>query len=83
MYALQGMRSASPMRRFVVFFCVVLVLLAALIPSGTALPAAILVPLCFFVAIATFAFLHTGDEQNHPQPVLELPAFSPRPPPAQ
>src|SRR5436190_24276990 len=78
-----SMRAASPIRRAAVFFCVVLVLLAALIPSGSSLPLAVLVTLCFFVPVATFVFLPHVDEQNQPQQAFKLPAFSPRPPPAQ
>lgn len=77
-----SMQAASPIRRAAVFFCVVLVLLAALAPSGSSLPLAVLVTLCFFVPVATFVFLPHVDEQNQPQQAFKLPAFSPRPPPA-
>jgi len=78
-----SMQAASPIRRAAVFFCVVLVLLAALTPSGRSLPLAVLVTLCFFVPVATFVFLPHVDEQTQPQQAFKLPAFSPRPPPAQ
>src|SRR5437762_3066549 len=58
-YHLMSMRAASPIRRAAVFFCVVLVLLAALIPSGSSLPLAVLVTLCFFVPVATLFSCHT------------------------
>jgi hypothetical protein len=77
-----AMHKPSPIRRAVVS-CLVLVLLVALTPSGTNLPAAIFVTLFSFVPVATFVFPAHIDEQNHPQQTLELPTFSPRPPPAQ
>ena len=75
------MHMASPIRRAAAFLCAVLVLLAALTPSGTNLPLAILVTLCFLIAIATFAFLLHADEQIQPLQAFELLLFSPRPPP--
>jgi hypothetical protein len=57
------------------------VLLAALTPSGTSHPVAILVTLCFLIAAAKFAFLLHADEQTQSLQALELPVFSPRPPP--
>ena len=75
------MQAASPIRRAAAFLCAVLVLLAVLAPSGTIQAVAILVTLCFLIAIATFAFLLHADEQMQPLQALELPLFSPRPPP--
>ena len=76
-----GMHAASPVRRLAVLLCVLLVLLAALSLSGAIHPVAILVTLYFLIAIATFAFLLNADEQIQPLQLLELPVFSPRPPP--
>ncbi len=75
------MRAASPLRRLAALLCVLLVLLAALTQSGTIHPFAILFTLCFLIAVATFAFLLRGDEHIQPLQALELPVFSPRPPP--
>ena len=76
-----GMHGASPVRRLAALFCVLLVLLAALTPSGTHHQFAIVLTLCFFIAIATLAFLPRADEQIQPLQALDLPVFSPRPPP--
>ena len=78
-----GMHAASPVRRLAALLCVLLVLLAALTQSGAIHPYATLVTLCFLIAIATFAFLLHADEQIQPLQALELPVFSPRPPPEQ
>ena len=75
------MRAAFPVRRLAALLCVLLVLLAALSQSGAVHPYAVLVTLCFLIAIATFAFLLRADEQIQPLQALELPVFSPRPPP--
>ncbi len=77
------MSSTSPIRRVAVFICLAVVLLAASTPGAASLPLAILVPLWFLIAIAVSAFLPHLDEQSHPHQTLALPAFSPRPPPAQ
>lgn len=76
-----GMHGASPVRRLAALFCVLLVLLAALTHSGANPQFAIVLTLCFLIAIATFAFLLGADEQLQPLQALELPVFSPRPPP--
>ena len=75
------MRATSSVRSLAALFCVLLVLLAALTPSGAIHPYAILVTLCFLIAVATFAFLLHADEQTQALQALELPVFSPRPPP--
>jgi hypothetical protein len=77
------MKAVSQVRRVVVFFCLAVVLLAALTPGVAALALAILVTLSFFVAIALFVLLPHVEERNHPRQALALPAFSPRPPPAR
>jgi hypothetical protein len=82
-YDLGTMREVSSFRRAAAFFCLAVVLLAALTPSATSLPVAILVTLSFLIAIAIFVFLPHVEEQNHPQQTLALPDFSPRPPPAR
>jgi hypothetical protein len=75
------MHGASTVRRLAALFCVLLVLLAALTQSGASHQFAIALTLCFLIAIATFAFLLDADEQIQPLQALELPVFSPRPPP--
>ena len=75
-----GMHGASPVRRLAALFCVLLVLLAALTQSGANHQFAIVLTLCFLMAIATFAFLLDADEQIQPLQALKLPVFSPRPP---
>lgn len=76
-----GMRGASPVRRLAALSCVLLVLLAALTQSGANHQFAIVLTLCFLIAIATFAFLLNAYEQIQPLQALELHVFSPRPPP--
>jgi hypothetical protein len=76
--------TATPhIRRVAVFFCLAILLLAALTPGATSLPVAILVAQWFFIAIAVSVLLPYVDKQNHTQQALALPAFSPRPPPAR
>ena len=70
-----SMHAASPLRRLAGLLCVLLVLLAALTQSGVIHLHAILVTLCFLIAIATFAFLIHADEQIQPLQALELPVF--------
>lgn len=76
-----GMHAASPGRRLAALLCVLLVLLAALTQSGPIHPDAILVTLCFLIAVATLAFLRHASEQIQRLQALDLPVFSPRPPP--
>jgi hypothetical protein len=76
------MISMSQFRRFAILFCLAALLLAALTPGAPVLPLAIVVAVWFFVAITLNFRLPHIDEQSHPQEVLALPAFSPRPPPA-
>jgi hypothetical protein len=77
------MSAGAQARRFVAFFCLVIVLLAALAPSSAGLPLAVLVPLYPFVAIAAILLLVHVDKQSPAPRFLTLPAFSPRPPPAR
>jgi hypothetical protein len=70
-------------RRIAALLCLAVVLLAALTPSATFLPIAILVTLWFFIAIVIFILLPHVEEQSHPQQVLALASFWPRPPPAR
>jgi hypothetical protein len=77
------MREGSSFRRAAAFFCLAVVLLAALIPSAASLPLVILVTLPFLIAIAIFVLLPRVEERNRPEQTLALPAFSPRPPPAR
>src|SRR6266850_6508823 len=51
--------------------------------SAAILPLAILATLCFLIAIAIFILPPHVEEQSHPQQVLALPSFLPRPPPAR
>jgi hypothetical protein len=70
-------------RRFVAFFCLVMVLLAALAPGSISLPPAILVVLSLLVAIGASVLLPRFEERIQPRQAIALPAFSPRPPPAR
>jgi fatty acid desaturase len=75
------MNATSYVRRIAVFFCLAMVLLAALTPGAAGFLPAILVPMWFFIAIVLSFLLSYVDEQHHTQQALALPAFSPRPPP--
>jgi len=77
------MSAMSQLRRVAVFFCLVVVLLAALSPGAAGLPLAILMPLWFLIAITISVLLPLVDEHSTTQPSLGIPAFSPRPPPAR
>ena len=76
------MRRASVIRRLAVWFCLLLVLLAAVTPNAASLPLALLIIFWFFAVKVIFALLPHVDNQGFPLHVLILPAFSPRPPPA-
>jgi len=73
----------SQVRRVAVFFCLAVVLLAALTPGAAALPLAILITLCFLISIAINVLLPIVDEHRTTRQILVIPAFSPRPPPAR
>jgi hypothetical protein len=73
----------SHMRRFGVILCLAVVVLAALMHAGIALPVAILAPLSFFSATVASVPIPRVDEQWCPQPFPDVPVFSPRPPPSQ
>jgi hypothetical protein len=77
------MNATPHVRRLVVFLCLAALLLAALSPAAAALPLAIVLTLCFVIAISLSAPLRHVDEHDRAQRALALPAFSPRPPPAQ
>jgi len=64
-----------------VFFCLTVLLLAALTPGAAGLPLAILITQWFLIAIAISVLLTFVDEQRARQQSLVIPAFSPRPPP--
>lgn len=83
MYDQRRMSTTSHVRRVVVFICLVALLLAAVAPGASALPFAILLTLCFVIAIAVSAPLPQRDKQSCAWQVEALPAFSPRPPPAR
>lgn len=70
-------------RRWAVILCVAVILLAALMHGGIALPVAILAPLWFFFADVVSLPIPRVDEQWYPQPFPDLPVFSPRPPPVR
>jgi hypothetical protein len=76
------MNATPHVRRAVIFFCLAVLLLAALAPVAANLPFAILVPVSFFIAIITSVLLPHADEQGHTQQSSTVTAFSPRPPPA-
>lgn len=76
------MRKASGIHRVAVYFCLLLVLLAAVTPTAASLPFAILIIFWFFVVQVVFALLPLVDKQSYLLRPLTLPAFSPRPPPA-
>jgi hypothetical protein len=77
------MRELSSLRRATVFFCLTLMLLAALTPTAVSMPLAVLVIHWFLIAITIFVLLVLVEEQNYTQQALTLPTFSPRPPPAR
>jgi hypothetical protein len=77
------MSATSYIRRVAVFFCLAALLLAAVAPGAAGLPLAILFTLEFFVAISLGVRLPQLDGQSQMHLTLTLPAFSPRPPPAQ
>jgi hypothetical protein len=77
------MSEMSQVRRLAALVCLVLVLLAALAPGPVGLPPSILIILAFLKAIALSVLLPNFEEQIYTQQSPALPAFSPRPPPAQ
>jgi hypothetical protein len=70
-------------RRMAVFFCLTAILLAAVMPASAGLLLAIVLPLCFVIAISLSVVFAVVEERNHPLVALYLPAFSPRPPPTR
>src|ERR1700722_4428460 len=73
----------SRIRRCGVILCLAVVLLAALMHAGIALPVSILAPLWFFFATVVSVPIPRVDEQWYPQPFPDEPVFSPRPPPSR
>jgi hypothetical protein len=61
--------------------CLAALLLAVLTPVAATLPLAILLTVCFVIAISLSVPLRRVDEHILAPPALALPAFSPRPPP--
>ena len=76
------MTKTPHVRRIVVCLLLAAVLLAAMSPHAIDLLHAILGIVLFFIAISISIPFFNVDEQRQTQPVLALPAFSPRPPPA-
>jgi hypothetical protein len=76
--------SAKPfLRRLVVLFVPIPVLLAALTPGAANVAFVILVTLCFFIVLVVKLLLPHLDQPSHAQQGLALSAFSLRPPPAR
>jgi hypothetical protein len=71
------------LRQLTGFVCLALLLAAAIIPGAFGLPLAFVFALCFVVSISTCVLLPAVDDQTSTIPALELPAFSPRPPPVR
>ena len=69
------------LRRLAAFVCLVLLLAAAIVPGTIGLPLALVFALCFVVSISVCVVLPVIKNQKRAVPVLDLPAFSPRPPP--
>jgi ABC-type dipeptide/oligopeptide/nickel transport system permease subunit len=82
-YAVRSMGELSSFRRAIVFFCLAMVLLAALTPTAASMPLAILVIQWFLIAITVRVFWLRIEEQNYGRQALTLLTFSPRPPPAR
>jgi hypothetical protein len=75
------MNVTPQLRRLAAFFCLALLLAAAVIPGAFGLPLAFVFALCFVVSISVCVLLPVIENQTQTVPALELPAFSPRPPP--
>jgi hypothetical protein len=69
------------LRRLGAFVCLALLLAAAIIPGAFGLPLAFVFALYFVVSISVCVVLPVIENQTRTIPALELPAFSPRPPP--
>jgi hypothetical protein len=77
------MSATSYVRRLAVFVCLAAMLIAVVTLGAVHLPLAVLVTLCFIVAISVCVLLPIVEEHSHTQQALALPAFSPRPPPVR
>jgi hypothetical protein len=78
------MSDRSKLRRFAIFLCLGILLLAALTPGAAGLPLAFLVfAVWLLAAIPQVLLLACTAEDSHAQKALALIAFSPRPPPAK
>jgi hypothetical protein len=66
-----------------VFFCLTAALLAAVMPASAGVLLAIVLPLCFVIAISVFVLRPVLEDQSHSLEILVLPSFSPRPPPVR
>ena len=76
------MSKTQHVRRIVICLLLGAVLLAAMTPHAINFLHAILGVALFFIAISVSIPLANVDEQGHTHPLLALPAFSLRPPPA-
>jgi hypothetical protein len=68
-------------RRLTALFCLVLLLLATIIPAGYGLPYAILMPLWLFLAAVVLIAIHRGREVCHPPCFFVRRTLSSRAPP--
>jgi hypothetical protein len=75
------MNMTPQLRRLAAFVCLALLLAAAIIPGAFGLPLAFVFALCFIVSISVCVVLPIVENEARAVPALELPAFSPRPPP--
>ncbi|HTC61665.1 MAG TPA: hypothetical protein VK709_02380 [Candidatus Saccharimonadales bacterium] len=76
------MSKTPHVRRIVVYILLAAVLLAVMTPNAVGLLHAILGILYFFIAISISIPMPRVNKQGHPQQVLAIVPFSPRPPPA-
>ncbi len=75
------MNVTPQLRRLAAFACLALLLAVAIIPGAFGLPLAFVFALCFVISISVCVVLPFIENQTRTVPVLDLPAFSPRPPP--
>jgi hypothetical protein len=76
-----GMPKVTGGLRIAAWFCLLLVLLAAVTPTAAYLALGILTVFWFFVGQVSFAFIPDAVNPINSLPSLALPTFSPRPPP--
>jgi hypothetical protein len=77
------MNMTPQLRRLAAFVSLALLLLAAITPGLCGLPLDFVVVLCFVISISVCVVLPVVENKTHTVPALELPAFSPRPPPVK